>query len=82
MPPDRSVDVPTALRGPSGGISGGEVATDSSTLFFQPFETKKWLFEFKVASDLSRDHISPGNYFVRGSYARRWAVYETIAVSP
>src|SRR5215208_5782806 len=46
------------LRGPSGGISGGEVATDSSTLFFEPFETKKWLFEFKVASDLSRDHIS------------------------
>jgi hypothetical protein len=70
------------LRGPSGGISGDDVATDSSTLFFQPFETKQWLFEFRVASDLSEYHISPGTYLVRGGYARRWSVYDTIAVSP
>ena len=70
------------LRGPSGGISGGEVATDSSSLFFQPFETKKWLLEFRVASDLSEYHVSPGSYLVRGGYARRWSAYETIGVSP
>lgn len=69
------------LRGPSGGISGGEVATDSSTLFFQPFETKKWLFEFQVTSELTEYHIPPGNYLARGGYARRWSAYDTIAVS-
>jgi hypothetical protein len=65
-----------------GGISGGEVAIDSSTLFFQPFETKQWLFEFLVTSDLSENHISPGNYLIRGGYARRLPAFDTIAVSP
>ena len=70
------------LRGPSGGISGGEIATDSSTLFFQAFETKKWLFEFRIPSGLSGYNISPGNYLMRGGYARRWAAYDTIVVTP
>jgi hypothetical protein len=70
------------LRGPLGGISAGEVATDSSTLFFKPLESKRLLFEFRVASQLSYDKIPPGNYLVRGGYARRWSAYETIAVSP
>lgn len=91
--PGDSVTPPTFgydLRGPvqswrpfrAGGISGGEVATDSSILFFQPFETKQWLFEFRVTSDLSEHHISPGKYLIRGDYARRRTVYDTIAVSP
>jgi hypothetical protein len=78
-PPTFGFDV----RGlPGRGMSGGEVATDSSTLFFQPFETKKYLFEFQVASDLSRDHIPPGKYLVRGDYARHRTVGDTIAISP
>ncbi len=91
--PGDSVTPPTFgydLRGPvqswrpfrAGGIAGGEVATDSSTLFFQPFETKKWVFEFRVASDLSEYHIPPGKYLIRGDYARRRTVYDTVAVSP
>ena len=83
--PSDSVTPPTFgydLRGPSGGIEGGEVAADSSTLFFKPLETKKWLFEFRVTSDLSEYHIPPGTYLVRGGYARRWSEYDTIAVSP
>jgi hypothetical protein len=79
-----------ALRGPvqswspfrARGISGGEVATDSSTLFFQPFETKQWVFEFQVASDLSEYHIPPGMFLIRGDYARRLTVYDTVTVSP
>lgn len=70
------------LRGPFGGILGGEVATDSSTLFFRPFETKQRQFEFLVASDLSQHHITPGKYLVRGDYARHWSAYDTVAVSP
>jgi len=70
------------LRGPAGGISGGEVATDSSTLFFLPSETKRWLFEFQVTSELTETHIPPGTYLARGGYARRWSAYDTIAVKP
>jgi len=70
------------LRGPSGGIGGGEIATDSSTLYFRPLETKRWLFEFLVAPDLSEHHMPPGNYLMRGSYARHRSADTTIAVSP
>ncbi len=70
------------LAGPFGGISGEQIATDSSTLFFQPFETKRWVFEFLIASDLSEHHITPGDYAIGGAYARRWAVFDTLAVSP
>jgi hypothetical protein len=70
------------LRGPTGGISGGEIASDSSTLFFQPFESKRWLFEFRVAADLSAVHVTPGSYLVRGGYARRWAAYDTVEIVP
>jgi hypothetical protein len=78
-PPTFGYDV----RGfPGRGIGGGEVAMDSSTLFFEPFETKQLLFEFKVASDLSQDHIPPGKYLILGEYARRRTVYDTVDVSP
>lgn len=70
------------LRGPSGGISGNEIASDSSSLFFQPSETKTWLFEFRVSSVLNEHEVSVGNYLMRGGYARRWSPYETIAVAP
>jgi hypothetical protein len=77
-PPTFGYDV----LGTSEGIALTQIATDSSTLFFQPFETKQWLFEFRVTSDLSQYGIPPGDYQMRGGYARRWSVYETIAVSP
>lgn len=70
------------LRGPSGGISASDAAVDSSMLFFQPFETKTWLYEFRITSELTEHRITPGFYFVRGGYARRWSPFDTILVSP
>lgn len=70
------------LRGPTGGIMGGDVATDSSTLVFAPFETKQRLFEFRVASELTPVRVPPGVHLVRGSYARHFTAYDTIAVTP
>jgi hypothetical protein len=70
------------LRGPSGGISGGEIAGDSSTLFFQPDETKKWLFEFLVSRDLTENHITSGNYLVRGDYGWHRSADTTLTISP
>jgi hypothetical protein len=69
------------LRGPLGGISGDLVATDSSAVFFEPFETKQWLFEFQVASEMNEYQITPGNYLVRGGYAGHSAAYESIAIT-
>jgi hypothetical protein len=70
------------LRGPSGGRLGGRVAVDSSQLYFNPFETKRWPYEFKVASEVSDLHVSPGQYLVRGAYARHFAAYDTVLVTP
>lgn len=64
------------------GISGFQKAADSSTLFFEPFETKRWLYEFKVASDLSEFHVIPGSYSYRGGYAWHWTAFDTITVTP
>lgn len=70
------------VRGPEGGISGSDVASDSSTLFFQPYETKSRLFEFRVASELSAIRVPPGTHLIRGGYARDWATYDTVIVAP
>ena len=77
-PPTFAYDV----RGPAGGISGADVASDSSTLFFRPHETKSRLFEFRVASELTPYRVPPGTHLVRGGYARLWAGYDTISVIP
>ncbi|HTL58235.1 MAG TPA: hypothetical protein VL361_21290 [Candidatus Limnocylindrales bacterium] len=71
-----------SLRGSSGGISGFQKAADSSTLFFEPFETKRWLYEFKVAAYLDEFHVVPGGYFYRGGYAGHWTAFDTITVTP
>lgn len=70
------------LGGPAGGISSNMYIEDSSTVFFQPFETKQFLYEFRVAPDLTRDHVPPGQYVVRGGYAWLWAPSETVDVTP
>lgn len=80
--PDRPPSFTFDVRGPVGGVGGPMNVADSSTVFFQPFETKQWLYEFRVASDLSEYHVPPGRYLVRGGYARLWTPYDTIAVSP
>jgi hypothetical protein len=80
-PPSFFYDLRTASLG---GIAAGEVALDSSTIFFQPGETKRWLFEFKVAADLSENHIPPGSVMARGGYgyARHWSPYQTVTIEP
>jgi hypothetical protein len=70
------------VRGPEGGVGVVDVARDSSTLFFLPNETKRRLFEFRVASDLTPNHIPTGTHLIRGGYARVWAPYDTVIVSP
>lgn len=80
-PPSFLFDLRTASLG---GISGGEVALDSSTIFFRPGETKRWLYEFKVAADLSPNHIPPGSVMARGGYgyARHWSPYQAVTIAP
>jgi hypothetical protein len=70
------------VRGPLGGIIGTDIASDSSTLFFQPYETKRQLYEFRVASELSLIRVPPGTHLIRGGYARVWAAYDTVIVVP
>jgi hypothetical protein len=88
--PGNAVTPPTfgyLLRGPTGGYQGGEVANDSSVLFFGPFETKRWLFEFKVGSATAMgfnglDSLGPGTYQVRSGYGWHWSLPDTVDVTP
>ena len=70
------------VHGALGGIQGGDVATDSSTLFFLPFESKSRLFEFRVASELDGRRIPAGTHLLRGDYARQRTTYDTVLVMP
>lgn len=72
------------LRGPRGGQSEGMVATDSSTMFFQAFETKRWLYEFRVADrpDIANFYVAPGLYTARANYGVHWSAIDTVSVSP
>jgi hypothetical protein len=64
------------------GVEATEVAADSAVLFFQPLETKRWLFEFRVATAPSGTGVLPGQHLVSGGYAQRWAPFDTILVTP
>lgn len=70
------------VTSPEGGISGGDIASDSSMLFFQPNETKSRLFELRVTSPLTEYHVPAGTALVRGGYARHWTANDTVNVVP
>ena len=70
------------IRAPTGGYAGNQVATDSSTLVFRPFETKQWLYEFLITSELTEHGVPRGTLLIRGGYARRWAEYDTVRTNP
>lgn len=70
------------VMGPLGGFSSGAVSTDSSTLYLEPFGIKRWLYEFRVAADLTAHHIPVGRHVIRGGYARVWSVPDTVIVIP
>jgi hypothetical protein len=72
------------LRGPDGGGAQGDIASDSSTMFFQPLETKRRLYEFRVTDrfDLGSYHVSPGHYSALGRYGSQVSEPDTLTVVP
>jgi hypothetical protein len=68
------------MRGPEGGISSSTAGADSSTFVFAPAETKTWLYEFRVDTQLTRYTVPPGDYVVRGGYGKRWTAWHPLNV--
>lgn len=68
--------------GRNGNIQGWLYAADPSMLFFEPFETKHWLFEYRIASDVSATHVPPGTLTLRAGYLHLWSPPDTVVVSP
>lgn len=83
-PPADPITPPTFVfnvRGfPGRGVSGGEVATDSSSLVFGPQETKRFLFEWRVGVTLNTEEIAPGRYLVQGGYVHSYAPFDTVMI--
>jgi hypothetical protein len=70
------------LRGPKGGVSGGEVRFDPSEWIFAPGETKKQVFDFEIGNDFSALRLPPGNYIARGGYSDWLSGDSTFVIGP
>lgn len=69
------------LRGPTGGITLTEAASDSSRFYFAPSETKQFLFEFVASDTLTQYSLAPGLYVMRGVYARQVSADDSVVVT-
>ena len=87
----RSVPVLAEVRGGpavyqtftmNGPISWSVDEADSSKFYFKPGETKEWLFESRVTSDVTQYHITPGTKVLQGGYGHARAPWDTVVVSP
>jgi len=72
------------VRGPAGGIGGGEIGFDPSEMIFAPGEIKKQVFDFSIGDRLGAlEHtFPPGDYKVRGGYASWMSLYSSFVVGP
>ena len=70
------------VRGPHGGVSGGEVRFDPSEWIFAPGETKKQVFDFAIGNDLFAQRLPPGNYIARGGYSDYMSTDSTFVIGP
>lgn len=70
------------IRGSSGGHGGDIVDTDSSAVFFKPFEVKQRLIEFRVGFSTRRAEVLPGTYQVSGYYGKVKLQPDTVIVAP
>jgi hypothetical protein len=70
------------VRGPAGGIGGGEVRLDPSEWIFAPGETKKQVFDFAIGKDLFAQQLPPGNYIARGGYSEWMSTDSTFVIGP
>lgn len=69
------------LQSPSGGVGGGALAVDPGVLQFATGETKRFVFDFRIALAGSQDGLPPDTYSVGGAYGQQWA-YVTSTFSP
>jgi hypothetical protein len=70
------------VRGPAGGLSGGEVRFDPSEWIFAPGETKKQVFDFAIGNDFVAHKLPPGNYTARGGYSDWLSRDSTFVIGP
>jgi hypothetical protein len=70
------------VRGPAGGISGGEIGFDPSERIFAPGETKKQVFDFSIGNDFFARKLPPGNYIARGGYSEWMSSDSTFVIGP
>jgi hypothetical protein len=69
------------LRSPAtGSYLSNTFAVDSSSLFFAPGETKRYLFDFVMGAALPNPPA--GAYLVRGAFGTQWSEYVSFTLSP
>ncbi len=68
------------LQSPSGGIGGGALAIDPGVLQFAPGETKRFVFDFRIAIPGIQSGLSPDTYSVGGAFGQHWAYGTSVLV--
>jgi hypothetical protein len=80
LPPPRTMySYSYDIRGPSGGISGGEIVLDSGLVIFGPSQTKRQVWDFKVGDKWP--FTLPGTYRFGAAWGDHW-VYQSFQIDP
>jgi hypothetical protein len=70
------------VRGPAGGIGGGEIAFDPSERIFAPGEIKKQVFDFVIGNDFFARKLPPGSYIASGGYSDYMSADSSFVIGP
>jgi hypothetical protein len=80
LPPERSTYTYTYwIQGPGGGYKTGEILVDSGLVIFGPSQTKRQVYDFRVA-DTGLFRV-PGIYQFGGAWGDHW-VYDSLRIDP
>ena len=70
------------VRGIEGGLTDGVFAWHSLSVTFQPFETKRQVFDFSIGNNFLERRPPPGTYQLRGGYGPHATTYIVADIGP
>jgi len=70
------------VSGTMGGVAGGEIVLDASSVTFDAGETKRHVFDFAIGNNIPGNRLPPGLYTMRGGYGSHLTTPVSVPVGP
>lgn len=70
------------VAGPNVTYRRGARAVDASMIHFEAGETKRYVFDFRLTSDVDGTGLPPGSYSVRAGYGDNWTSQRQVLLGP